>query len=210
MVLGRCPKCRKHPWKFLYSKRISRRFISTQEMFCSLFLIFPCHKDLCFCLWVLLTTQWFVFLFGISLQSHFQHFNFKDTHVKSLAVSQTSPLLMSPGIKNTSRLSACSPFLLLELPCLLLSTHSKNSPENKLEKDLFTAAWRALPLLAGGCWFCPQTPAWRDGCPAGPADGPSLPVAIWIWATWTCDKKQKPWWGGRPSLNNKLKNPVKR
>lgn len=96
-----------------------------------------------------------------------------------------------------------SPFLLLGSTRLLSSRHGKNSPENKWEKDLFTAAWRALPLLAGGCWFCPQTPAWRAGCPAVPTDGLSPPAAIWIWATWTCDKKQKPWWGGRPTLTNK-------
>lgn len=95
---------------------------------------------------------------------------------------------------------ACFP---LPSPRLLSPRDSNNSPEKRLEKGLFTAAWRVLPLPAGGCWFCPQTPAWRAGCPAGPAAGPSLPVAIWIWATWTCDKKQKPWWGGRPSLTNK-------
>lgn len=55
---------------------------------------------------------------------------------------------------------------------------------------LFTAAWWAVPPPLEGCWSFPQTPAWRADCPPPESDALSLPVAIWIWATWTCDKNK--------------------
>lgn len=72
---------------------------------------------------------------------------------------------------------------------------------------LFTAAWWAPPLPAADCLSCLRSPAWTAGCPTQQTGGLAQPGAIWMWATWTCDKKQKPWWGGRPSLQHKIKQP---
>lgn len=130
-------------------------------------------------------------------------FRFQLQKTCCLTKHSTSLVLTPSGTSNATHLFPALSSFWDRPACFLSSRHGKNSPENKWEKDLFTAAWRALPLLAGGCWFCPQTPAWRAGCPAVPTDGLSPPAAIWIWATWTCDKKQKPWWGGRPTLTNK-------
>lgn len=74
-------------------------------------------------------------------------------------------------------------------------------------RPLFTAAWWAGPLASADCWSCLRSPAWRAGCLTRPTGGPAQPGAIWMWATWTCDKKQKPRWGGRPSLQHKIKQP---
>lgn len=90
----------------------------------------------------------------------------------------------------------------------LLSLFSLRTPHNPLVGlPLFTAAWWVPPFPAAECWSCLQSPAWRAGCPTQQTGGLAQPGAIWMWATWTCDKKQKPWWGGRPSLQHKIKQP---
>lgn len=70
---------------------------------------------------------------------------------------------------------------------------------------LFTAVWWVPPLPAADCWSCLRSPVWRADCPTRQTGGLAQPGAIWMWAIWTCDKKQKPWWGGRPTSQTQNK-----
>lgn len=88
---------------------------------------------------------------------------------------------------------------------LLFSLRMTHNHPVSSSHPLFTDVWWALPLPAAERWSCLQSPAWRAGCPTQQTGGLAQPGAIWMWATWTCDKKQKPWWGERPRSQHKIK-----